>query len=164
VQRPSRRHPSHCSPQHRLCRLCSLNSLSDSNPGKPTNLDQHLSASPRHVHCPERHDLAATRPYMHATGPRSTFGSMYCTNLPLRPEPAPGIQPTGPCPPTHFCTRPSFHLQLLDRGRKTHKHRHICSLVPTRTTAICAGAHHLACAPSIAHPGSPRRPVCVFAV
>jgi hypothetical protein len=123
-------------------------------PRQPTNLDQHLSASPSHVHCLEPHGLAATHPQ------GQDLLLVTCTLAPFNPS----IQPTDRSLSAHFCTRPAFYLQRLARGRKIRNHLHICSPVPTKTTAICAGAHHPACAPSIAHPGSPRQPVCVLAV
>lgn len=60
---PPGRHPSHYSPPSTLCRFV-INSLADSQPRQPANLDQHLSVAPRHMHCPELHGLAATLPYM----------------------------------------------------------------------------------------------------
>lgn len=62
--RPPDHHPSLIiHPQNALPSL-STNSLTDSQPRQPANLDQHPSVSTRHVHCPEIHGLAATHPYM----------------------------------------------------------------------------------------------------
>lgn len=52
----------------------------------------------------------------------------------------------------------------IDRCSPRRPYQHPCFTISKRTTAIRAGAHNLACAPSIAHPGCPRKSVCLCAV
>jgi hypothetical protein len=87
-----------------------------------------------------------------------------CFGRPLRPLPLPSppgkSSRTGPLSqsPSKLDRRP------IDRCRPRRPHQHPCFTISKRTTAIHAGAHNLACAPTIAHPGCPRKSVCLCAV
>jgi len=87
-------------------------------PGNPLTSNQHLSASPRHEHCPELHGLAASTTYGIHTWPRPAFGS---SEKSTRPRPA--IQPKGPCPPvlhTTFLASAATRPRLANTYATTH--------------------------------------------
>ena len=113
---------------------------------------------PRHLQYVAGHSLAVTR----TQKPRSQASASgdhcdHALSLLLLAGSRAGQGPLSQSP-SKLDRRP------IDRCRARRPYQHPCFTISKRTTAIRAGAHNLACAPSIAHPGCPRKSVCLCAV
>lgn len=115
-----------------------------------------LQASPAHPQYVAGHSLAVTgNQKAHSQG--SALGDLCDHSLSLLlPGSRAGRGPLSQSP-SKLDRRP------IDRCRPRRLYQHPCFTISKRTTAIRAGAHNLACAPSIAHPGCSRKSVCLCA-
>ena len=116
-----------------------------------------LSASPRRTQYVAGHSLAVTT----TQKPRSQdSASGDLSDHSLSPLLLPGSR-AGQGPLSQSPSKPD--RRPIDRCRPRPPYQHPCFTISKGTTAIRAGAHNLACAPTIAHPGYPRKSVCLCA-